>query len=239
VADTGPTSTPAATRALIRRLQADVVPVRRLWSPVARFGLWLILVALVGGTLGLSGLRPDLLRQLRDLAMLLEIALLASAGMAAAILALRAAVPGREASRFAPLVPLGLALATVGLWCRLPMQGDVAVSSFVARGLGCATRTLLLAALPWCALLIAVRRGAPPDPAKAGALIGGAALVMAALLMRFRCPLDERLHLLVWHALPVVGGMLLSAVAGLACLRSWRGRRPVRGAAREGWRSDS
>ena len=129
------------------------MPVRRLRSPVARFGLWLILVALVGGTLGLSGAPgQDLVRQLRDPTMLLEVALLASAGMAAAILALRAAVPGREASRFAPLVPLGLASAAVGLWCRLPMpQGDVAVSPFVARGLGCATRTLLLAAIPWCA----------------------------------------------------------------------------------------
>ena len=37
---------------------------------------------------------------------------------------------------------------------------------------------------PLVRMLIAVRRGAPPDPAKAGVLIGGAALVMAALLMR-------------------------------------------------------
>ena len=206
---------------------------------MARFGLWLVLVALVGGTLGLSGLRPDLMRQLRDPVSLLEIALLVSAGTAAAILALREAVPAREASRFAPLVPLGLALASIGFWCRLPMDGDVAVSSFVARGVGCATSTLLLAALPWCALLIAVRRGAPTDPAKAGVLIGGAALIMAALLMRFRCPLDERLHLLVWHALPLIGGTLLLAGAGLAWLRRWRGDRAVSGAAREGWRADS
>ena len=92
------------------------------------------------------------------------------------------------------------------------------MTAFVATGLGCAMRTVLLAVLPWCALLIAVRRGAPPDPAKAGAFIGGAAFLMAALLLRFRCPLDERLHLLVWHALPVVGGTLLSALlASLAC----------------------
>jgi hypothetical protein len=239
VADSRATSPTPATRALIRRLQADAGPVRRLWSPVTRFGLWLVLMALVGGTLGLSGLRPDLMRQLRDPVSLLEIALLASAGMAAAILALCEAVPGREASRFAPLVPLGLALASVGFWCRLPIEGDVAVSSFVARGVGCATSTLVLASLPWCALLIAVRRGAPPATAKAGVLIGAAALVMAALLMRFRCPLDERLHLLVWRALPVVGGTLLSAVVGLAWLRSWRTGRSVSDAAREGWRADA
>ena len=104
------------------------------------------------------------------------------------------------------------------------MRGDVAVSQFIATGLGCATSTVGLAALPWCALLIAVRRGAPLAPARAGALLGAAAFFMAALLMRARCPLDERLHLLVWHALPVAGGTVLSAVVGLAWLRRWRAR---------------
>ena len=81
MANTRPDQRPA-TRALIPRLQADAAPVRRLWSPMARFGLWLILVALVGATrLGLSGVRPDLLEQLRDPVHLLETALLALAGM--------------------------------------------------------------------------------------------------------------------------------------------------------------
>ncbi len=48
----------------------------------------------------------------------------------------------------------------------------------------------------------------------------------ASLLMRVDCPLDERLHLLVWHALPVAGGTLLSALIGLGWLRRWRSRAP-------------
>jgi len=239
VADTSPMPPPASRQALIRRLQADAVPVGRLWPPVVRLGLWLVLVAAVGGSLGLSGLRPDLAKQLRDPAFLLDIVLLALAGVAAALLALRDAVPGREASRCAALAPLGLALAAAGLWGRLPLQGEVAVRHFIATGLPCAARTLVLAALPWCTLLIAVRRGAPLDPANAGVLIGGAALVMASLLMRLACPLDERLHLLVWHGLPVVGGTLLSAGAGLAWLRHWRGGLQVSVATREEWPADS
>src|SRR5262245_66017065 len=100
----------AGTRALIRRLQADAVPVGRLWPPVVRVGLWLLLVAAVGGTLGLSGFRPDLGKQRRDPALLLDIVLLALAGVAAALLALRGAVPARGASRFAAPGPPGLAL---------------------------------------------------------------------------------------------------------------------------------
>ncbi|HVI86039.1 MAG TPA: NrsF family protein, partial [bacterium] len=127
MADTNPMPPSAGTRALIRRLQADAVPVGRLWPPVVRLGLWLVLVAAVGGTLGLSGFRPDLGTQLRDPAFLFDIVLLTLAGVAAALIALRDAVPGRGASRFAALVPLGLALAAAGLWGRLPLQGEVAV----------------------------------------------------------------------------------------------------------------
>lgn len=239
MADTNPMPPSAGTRALIRRLQADAVPVGRLWPPVVRLGLWLVLVAAVGGTLGLSGFRPDLGTQLRDPAFLFDIVLLTLAGVAAALIALRDAVPGRGASRFAALVPLGLALAAAGLWGRLPLQGEVAVRHFIATGLPCATRTFVLAALPWCTLLIAVRRGAPLEPANAGVLIGGAALVMASLLMRLACPLDERLHLLVWHGLPVVGGTLLSAGASLAWLGHWRGGRQVSVATRGEWPADS
>src|SRR5262245_63781069 len=105
---------PASRQALIRRLQADAVPVGRLWPPVVRLGLWLVLVAAVGGTLGLSGLRPDLDTQLRDPAFLLDIVLLAFAGVAAALLSLRDAVPGRETSRVAAPIPLSLALAAAG-----------------------------------------------------------------------------------------------------------------------------
>ena len=239
MADTISMPPSARTRALIRRLQADAVPVGRLWPPVVRLGLWLVLVAAVGGTLGLSGFRPDLGTQLRDPAFLFDILLLTLAGVAAALIALRDAVPGRGASRFAALVPLGLALAAAGLWGRLPLQGEVAVRHFIATGLPCATRTFVLAALPWCTLLIAVRRGAPLEPANAGVLIGGAALVMASLLMRLACPMDERLHLLVWHGLPVVGGTLLSAGASLAWLGHWRGGRQVSVATRGEWPADS
>src|SRR4029077_18164626 len=180
--------------------------------------------AMVGGVVGLSGVRPDLAQQLHDPVYLLETALLAGAGLVAAMLALQEAIPGRAARRLERIVPFGLVLVAAVLWFRHPMRGDVAVSQFIATGLGCAASTVGLAALPWCALLIAIRRGAPLAPARAGALIGAAAFFIAALLMRARCPLDERLHLLVWHALPVAGGTVLSAVVRLAWLRRWRAR---------------
>jgi len=226
VADTTTPVPTASTRALIKRLEDEAAPVRRLWAPLARLGLWLIFVALVGGAVGVSGVRPDLGARLRDPVYLLEITALALASMVMAARALQEAVPGYEARWPARGLALGLVSLTVVLWFRQPMHGQVTVTQFIATGVGCAARTVLLAALPWCALLIGVRLGAPLAPARAGALAGGAAFLMAALLMRVVCPLHERLHLLVWHGLPVAGGTALSAVIGLVWLRRWRARLP-------------
>jgi hypothetical protein len=181
---------------------------------------------MVGGAVGLSGVRPDLGERLRDPVYLLEIIVLALAGMVMAARALQEAVPGYNARWPARGLSLGLVLMAVVLWFRQPMHAQVTLTQFVATGVGCAARTVLLAALPWCALLVAVRLGAPLAPARAGALAGGASFLMAALLMRFVCPLHERLHLLVWHGLPVAGGAALSAVIGIVWLRRWRARLP-------------
>ena len=226
MADTTTPVQTASTRALIKRLQDEAAPVRRLWAPSARLGVWLIFVAMVGGAVDLSGVRPDLGERLHDPVYLLEISGLALAGMVMAARALQEAVPGYETRRAASGLALGLVLLTVVLWFRQPMHGQVTVTQFIATGVGCAARTVLLAALPWCALLIGLRLGAPLRPARAGALAGGAAFLMAALLMRLVCPLHERLHLLVWHGLPVAAGTALSAVIGLVWLRRWRARPP-------------
>jgi len=227
VADvTAPLQT-ARTRALVQRLLDEAAPVRRLRTPVARLGLWLIVVATVAGAvmgLGLIGVRPDLRVRLRDPVYLLEMTALAVAAMSMAAGAFQEAVPGYEVRWPLRRIALGLGLVPAGLWLLQPVHGELAVTQFIATGIGCAWRTVALATLPSCALLIGIRRGAPLAPGRAGALAGGAAFLTAALLMRIDCPLDERLHLLVWHALPVAGGAGLAGVIGFVWLRRWRPR---------------
>lgn len=226
MADTATPLESARTRALIRRLLDEAAPVRRLRTPLARLGLWLLVVATVSGVVGLFGVRPDLGARLRDPTYLLDVTALAAAGMLMAAGALQEAVPGYEARWAARSLGLGLGLTAIVLWFLYPVHGEVTVTQFIATGVGCATKSVVLAALPWCALLLAVRHGAPLAPARAGALAGGAAFLTAALLMRVACAMDEGLHLFVWHALPVAGGTALSAVIGLVWLRRWRPRAP-------------
>ena len=147
------------------------------------------------------GVRSDLRVKLRDPVYLLEITALTVAGMLMAAGAFQEAVPGYQARWPIRRVALGFGLLAALLWFLQPRHGELAVTQFIGTGIGCASRTVVLAALPLCALLIAVRRGAPLAPARAGALAGGAAFLTAALLMRIDCPLDERLHLLVGRGL--------------------------------------
>src|SRR5207249_4510477 len=92
-------------------------------------------------------------------------------------------------------------------------------------GLRCALCVALFGLLPWTALFVAVRRGAPLDALVAGAYVGGAAFLVGALAVRIACPVDAPVHVLGWHVLPVVGWSALSAVAGAALLPAWRSRR--------------
>jgi len=63
----------------------------------------------------------------------------------------------------------------------------------------------------------AFRGGAPRRPARrpvTGAYAGAAAFLFAAAAVRIACSIDEHLHLLAWHMMPIAIGAALSAVAG-------------------------
>ena len=170
----------------------------------------------------------DFVRKLGYLDDALEVALFAAAATLAATVALRAAVPGRsagprEVALAIVLVLIGVALVTVGA----PMRTGYPLGEFVHVGIGCAIQTCVLAALPWTALWWAVSRGAPMRGAAAGASIGAAALLFAFALMRINCAIDEPLHLVTWHLLPVFVVTGISALAGGAWLRFRRRGYPM------------
>lgn len=212
----------ALHRTLVDRLVAELRPVRRLWPVGVRLALWVALEAAILIAVAIGAGRRDLALQLRDPLYLLEVGAFIAAAIVAGWLALRAAVPGREATRSelaAALLALALAAALV---LGQPAQQDLSLAAFIRSGAACALHTGLLALLPWFALLWAVRRGTPLRAESAGGLIGAAALLFTFAVMRVGCPIDARLHLLVWHLLPALAGIGLSAVAGGLWLR----RRP-------------
>jgi hypothetical protein len=213
---------PARHRALVDRLAAEARPVRPLWRPAARLLLWLALVVVVLGLVARFHLRPDARSALASPLFAAQLVALAAAGVAAALLALRAAVPGDEPTRGQSALVSGVAALGVALLLGEPGRlGPLA--TFVAQGIPCVVLTATLALAPWLALLVAVRRGAPLTPAGAGVWVGAGALLSAGALMRLACPSDDRFHLLAWHVTPVAAGIALSTAAARLLLGRRRG----------------
>lgn len=70
------------------------------------------------------------------------------------------------------------------------------------------------------------RSRVPSAPAGAGALAGAAAFLLAAAAMRVAYRIDDPLHLVTWHALPITLGAGLSARVGVVWLGRWWLRPP-------------
>lgn len=205
-------------RELVDRLAADLKPVRPLWPVRRRLTLWLAIeIAILTQTLIETSNQWRL--KLEHPIYALDIAFFAVAAVIIAAMALRAAVPGRESSRWQ--IGLAMALAVIGtaMLFATPMRTNLSLSDFASIGSHCAWATCVKALLPWIALWWAVRRGAPGNGAGAGAMVGAAAMLFSFAIMRLDCPLDEPLHLVTWHLGPVLIVTILSMVAGAAWLR--------------------
>ena len=210
---------PELHRNVVERLVADAGPIRRLWPVRARFALWLALGIGVAVLALATVRRPDLGERLHEVAYLLDLAALLGAALVLALLALRAAVPGREAHP-------GEVLAASVLLVGLPLlvlahaaQSGPAAPALAGTGLRCAAHGTALALLPWGALLLALGRGVTTRAAVAGGQAGAAALLLGQCVLRATCPVDERIHLLTWHLAPTILGCAVSAWVGSAFLR--------------------
>jgi len=219
---------PSIHEALVARLEADLRPVRRLWSPWARLGAWLALAVAVTIMAAAVGLRTDLASAIRRPVYDLEIAALLGAASAAALLALYAAVPGRSGGRRAARVAYAFGVVASGALVAEHVAAAPSLLPFVESGLRCTACIAMFGALPWAALLVAVRRAAPLDGRAVATSVGAAGFLTGAAAVRVACPIDDPVHLLAWHMLPVALWTGLSAIASAAWLVRWRSAARVR-----------
>jgi hypothetical protein len=208
----------ARHRELVAKLAGNLKPVRRLWPIGIRAGLWLVLQALIVAWVMLHT-RNDFMLKLHRPAYLLEIVFFAFAAIYSCVLALRVAIPGRVVARSDVAVPVILVIVGIALLLSQPPHTDYALNQFLNVGKRCACYTCLFGALPWAGLWWAVKRAAPTRGAANGALIGSAALLFSFAIMRLGCPIDEPIHIITWHLMPVVFVIVLSTLAGAAWLR--------------------
>lgn len=215
------------TNELIAQLVTDLRPVRRLVSPASRAAIWLA-VALVGVLIGLMyfGMRRDIFEASRSVAFLVRVALLAATLWLAILTCLRLSVPGadpRAWARWWPIVAIGGVLAVgAGELAYALLLGD-AGSPF--RSGPCVRKVAVAGTIPAVAAIVMIRQGAALEPqwtSMLGLLAAGAA---GALTAELACPIDEPMHMFVWHLVPAV----MVALAGLGGGELWARRVRDRG----------
>jgi len=196
--------------ALMDRAIRDFKPVKRLWSVSTRLFFWILFeTAILVGTAAFLGHHH--LPVMSDPArFLLTLGLPIFASVAAAFLALKGAVPGREVPRseLVLLIVLVAAVLAISSGSSVGLSGLAEVGISVAGFIG-------VAALPWSVLFWAVRRGVPLQPAKAGITIGLAAFSYALAVIRFIDYESGPANQLSWLASSAILLMLPSAVAGI------------------------
>jgi hypothetical protein len=203
---------------MVGRLFPDFQPAVPLWPVYKRAAVWLTLEFAIL-VIGLAAPRADLGQKVHSVRFLMELGVFIAVGIGAAVLALRTAIPGREARQSEWALLLTAALTSIILIAGEPSSASASFAEFVRAGIRCAFLTGIVAALPWLGLFWAVRRGAPLDRQSAGAFIGVAAFSFALVVGRLGCPVEDSLHFLTWHMLPGAVGVLLSIFAGLSWLQ--------------------
>jgi hypothetical protein len=206
-------------RALVQRLTSQVKPSRRLWPVPMRLGLWVVLeIGILAWVM--RGGWSNCLQRLEQPAYVVEAFFFGCTAVILGALALRSAIPGRDLhAREAALAAVLALAATILISAVTPMNISYPLNEFVLVGLQCALRIALYGALPLAALWWMVRRGAPFQGGLSGLLVGGSAFFFAFAILRLECPINEPLHIIVWHLLPALALTGVSAVAGARWLK--------------------
>ena len=219
-----------STEDLIQELASDLQPVRRLRPLSVRVAGWFV-VALA--SLALVMIVMGVRRELGDAAdradFAIEAALLIVTALSAAVGALMVSIPGAERSAFVRSLPVVLGTATI-VWA----LGELVMAAATGAPTGrltfawhCVYKTASVAAIPSVLLFLMVRRAAPLRAARAGFLVLLATAAVGVLGANIICPNDRPLHMLLWHAAPLMVFAGLGAALGTWLLRWQPDKRDV------------
>jgi hypothetical protein len=208
----------------LEQLAGDLAPVRPRWRP---FSLSLLsLLAALGISVLISALGFHFRADLRDkfvdpfFLSFLAVCLLVAASSFAYAFSL--AVPGKAETRLlgagASFVLAGLTVFSI-LQAFLHRETDFP-SGLDSHGFAC---TLAVA---FCAFASALpvawlgRGGAPSHPGKMGAALAGGALSCGIIAVGLHCPVDNEIHIALYHLLlPALGGGVSGTFVGLRLFR--------------------
>jgi len=202
----------AANDDVIGQLVRDLRPVRPLPLPTVRTASWALAAAALAALVTvLLGVRADLRAISAVGGFQVHAALLFVAALASSGAALASAVPGELTSAWRRVAPFFVAAA----WCSW-LIAEVAVAAQngrwepVARGWGCVAKALAITLVPSALLIAMIARAASPNVRRTCIYAALASSAVGALGVEITCPISNPLHLLLWHAGPMVAAVPLA-----------------------------
>jgi hypothetical protein len=191
--------------------------------PVARTAAIAFLIggaASFAGLLATLGVRPDLADAISTWRFDLKFVLLVSAFTVGFAECVRLARPNsaREPSVLVWMVPL-LVLAAVSTELAVVPADGWSVRLIGTNAVPCVLAIPSLAVAPLAIGLFAMRTGAPRSPALAGAMIGFASAMLAAMVYGLHCFDDSPLFVATWYTLASIPVVALGALLGRHLLR--------------------
>jgi hypothetical protein len=216
-----------ATDDLIETLVRDLAPVSPLPLPAVRLWRWVAAsVAVVAATVAVLGRRGDFgtavfTQPFQAHALFLILAAVSSAGAALAL-----AIPGEPLHSWRRIAP-ALAMGAWVAWLAGELMPLAATGGAVwpAAGWGCVAKAFAIGVTPGLIMAVMVGRAAPGDVRGTVTFAALAAAAVGALGVELTCPLDGAMHLLLWHAGPVMVVVLLAALFGRASFAARRAER--------------
>lgn len=200
------------TARLIEALSADVGPVRR--APLARTLSWVMVLGAVIAVcvmLATVGPRPGLAdAPVHFLA--LKLLFTTSLAIIGGVVLFSAMHPGRDLRRWSPYLLLPIVVVGVAgvVALALTPQEAWAETMLGTHWAMCIVCIPLFATLPFALLIWALRRGAPTELGRTGAIAGLVAGSLGAAAYSLHCPDDSLPFVAIWYA----GSILLCALIG-------------------------
>jgi hypothetical protein len=210
------------TEQLIDMLSTNVESVKR-----GQVRKTLTFALVVGGLaafclmLATIGLRPDIGNGVHIGFIALKLLFALSLIVLGALALVRSMHPGRDERRalafiFVPFVAiifagvLGLALGGSAAWGRMVVGSEWAA---------CLVCIPFFAVIPFAALIWAVRKAAPTNLKRAGAIVGLVAGALGSAVYAFHCPDDSVPFIAVWYGVPIALYVFIGARLGPWLLR--------------------
>ena len=207
---------------LIKALAADNATVAPPISRTLRLALIVGALAAAAHFWSLLTVRADFAHAItHDARFIFKFVFTLGLAIPAALLMMRLARPDGQAGSLKWLLALPVALLAIAVGFEMASQpvDHWPVSALGSMPVACMKYIPMLSIAPLVAMLYALRRGAPTNPAAAGAAAGLVSATIAAALYATFCVDDSPMFLAIWYVAGIAIVVTLGALIGSRVLR--------------------